>query len=156
MQLELLLLFESLLLFELMMQFELLLLVEFLSFFILSHNSCKVGLIINCRSLGPACTCFSQGKKQPAISKYFTLIFLVSQLPMMSVTDADLLNLYFFLTSGRTISSHKRQEIWLNSFVPRLQCDCKLLTFSSCRRFLPQAPCSPVKKNNYKHFKYSN
>ena len=25
-------------------------------------------------------------------------------------------------------------------------CDCKLLTFSSGRRFLPQAPCSPVKK----------
>ena len=91
-----------------------------LEFFILSHNSCKVGLQINRRPLGPTCTCFSQEKKQPAISKYFTLIFLVSQLPMMSVTDANLSNLYFSLTSGRTISSHKRQEIWLNSFVPRL------------------------------------
>ena len=94
--------------------------LSFLNFFILSHNSCKVRLTINRRWLGPAYTCFSQGKKQPAISKYFTLIFLVSQLPMMSVTDADLSNLFFFLTSGRTISSHKRQEIWLNSFVPRL------------------------------------
>ena len=94
--------------------------LSFLSFFILQHNSCKVRLTINRRSLGPAYTCFSQGKKQPAISKYFTLIFLVSQLPMMLVTDADLSNLFFSLTSGRTISSHKQQEIWLNSFVPRL------------------------------------
>ena len=101
-------------------------------------NSCKVGLTISYRSLGPACKCFSQGKKQPAISKYFTLIFLVSQLPMMSVTDADLLNLYFSLTSGR-----KYDWTLLFQVYP---CDCKLLAFSSCHRFLPQAPCSPVKK----------
>ena len=99
--------------------------------------------------LGPACTCFSQGKKQPAISKYFTLIFLVSQLSMMSVTDADLLNLYFSLTSSRKYGWTLLFQVY--------PCDSKLLAFSSCHRFLPQAPCSPVKKkkNNYKHFKYS-
>ena len=88
--------------------------------------------------LGPACTCFSQGKKQPAISKYFTLIFLVSQLSMMSVTDADLLNLYFSLTSSRKYGWTLLFQVY--------PCDSKLLAFSSCHRFLPQAPCSPVKK----------